>query len=92
VEDAARGQLKEIYTATDASGKDRKPTLQDYPAIPWDSLDLQQFNRIPAFVRPIMRRLGCEMSPMRKTAAVSDVKRSFPRPGITIVARHRGLI
>jgi radical SAM superfamily enzyme YgiQ (UPF0313 family) len=58
VEDAARGQLKEIYTATDASGKDRKPTLQDYPAIPWDSLDRQQFNRIPAFVRPIMRRLG----------------------------------
>ena len=58
VEDAARGQLKEIYTPTDASGKERKPTLQDYPAIPWDSLDLQQFNRIPGFVRPIMRRLG----------------------------------
>ncbi len=58
VEDAARGQLKEIYTATDASGKDRKPTLQDYPAIPWASLDLQQFNRIPAFVRPMVRRLG----------------------------------
>ena len=58
VEDAARGQLKEIYTPTDASGKERKPTLQDYPAIPWDSLDLQQFNRIPRFVRPIMRRLG----------------------------------
>jgi len=58
VEDAARGQLKEIYTPTDASGKERKPTLQDYPAIPWDSLDLQQFNRIPHFVRPIMRRLG----------------------------------
>jgi radical SAM superfamily enzyme YgiQ (UPF0313 family) len=58
VEDAARGQLKEIYTATDASGKDRKPTLQDYPAIPWESLDLQQFNRIPAFVRPLMRRMG----------------------------------
>ena len=58
VEDAARGQLKEIYTATDASGADRKPTLQDYPAIPWDSLDLRQFNRIPDFVRPVMRRLG----------------------------------
>ena len=40
------------------SGKDRKPTLQDYPAIPWDSLDLRQFNRIPRFVRPLMRRLG----------------------------------
>src|ERR1035437_9346195 len=58
VEDAARGQLKEIYTSTDASGKERKPTLQDYPAIPWDSLDLQQFNRIPGLVRPIMRGFG----------------------------------
>ncbi len=58
VEDAARGQLQEIYAATDASGEDRKPTLQDYPVIPWDSLDLRQFNRIPSFVRPLMRRLG----------------------------------
>ncbi len=58
VEDAARGQLKEIYTPTDASGKERKPTLQDYPAIPWDSLDLRQFNRIPGFVRLIMRLRG----------------------------------
>jgi len=58
VADAARGQLKETYTATDALGQDSKPTLQDYPAIPWDSLDLQQFNRIPGFVRPIMHRLG----------------------------------
>ena len=57
VEDAARGELKEIYTATDAAGQDSKPTLQDYPAIPWDSLDLQQFNRIPAFVRPFMHRM-----------------------------------
>jgi radical SAM superfamily enzyme YgiQ (UPF0313 family) len=58
VEDAARGQLKEIYTPTDESGKERKPTLQAYPAIPWESLDLQQFNRIPDFVRPIMRHFG----------------------------------
>jgi radical SAM superfamily enzyme YgiQ (UPF0313 family) len=58
VEDAARGRLKEIYAPTDASGKDQKPTLQDYPAIPWEALDLKQFNRIPGFVRPVMRRLG----------------------------------
>jgi radical SAM superfamily enzyme YgiQ (UPF0313 family) len=58
VQDAARGQLKEIYTPTDASGKEHKPTLRDYPAIPWESLDLQQFNRIPSFARRIMRRLG----------------------------------
>ena len=59
VEDAARGQLKEIYTPQmDASGEEHKPTLQDYPAIPWESLDLQQFNRIPGFVRSIMRLRG----------------------------------
>ena len=54
VEDAARGQLKELYTAADAEGRERKPNLQDYPQIPWDSLDLDQFNRIPGFVRPVM--------------------------------------
>ena len=58
VEDAARGELKEIYTPTDASGKERKPTLQGYPAIPWESLDLRQFNRIPGFVRLLMRLRG----------------------------------
>ena len=41
VADAARGQLKEVYTPVDAFGQERKPTLQDYPAIPWESLDLQ---------------------------------------------------
>src|SRR5436305_1936502 len=58
VQDAARGQLKEIYTPTDAFGMERKPSLQDYPAIPWDSLDLQQFNRIPGFLRLLMRSMG----------------------------------
>src|SRR5690349_6737964 len=58
VADAARGQLKEIYTPVDAFGQERKPTLQEYPAIPWDSLDLKQFNRIPSFVRPLMRWYG----------------------------------
>ncbi|MDR3702730.1 MAG: radical SAM protein [Candidatus Sulfopaludibacter sp.] len=58
VEDAARGQLKEIYTPVDAFGQERKPSLQDYPAIPWDTIDLQQFNRIPGFFRPLMRHFG----------------------------------
>jgi radical SAM superfamily enzyme YgiQ (UPF0313 family) len=58
VEDAARGELKEIYTPTDSAGKERKPTLQHYPIIPWASLDLEQFNRIPRFVRPLMRQFG----------------------------------
>ena len=55
VEDMARGQLKEVYEPVDASGQETKPTLQDYPKIPWDSFDLDQFNRVPGFVRPLVR-------------------------------------
>jgi radical SAM superfamily enzyme YgiQ (UPF0313 family) len=58
VEDAARGRLREIYAPLDALGQDAKPTLRDYPAIPWDSLPMQQFNRIPGFVGRIMRHFG----------------------------------
>jgi radical SAM superfamily enzyme YgiQ (UPF0313 family) len=54
VADAARGALKERYTPVDAFGQEHKPDLQSYPKIPWDSLDIDQFNRIPGFVRPIM--------------------------------------
>ena len=41
VEDAARGELKEIYAPVDEFGQERKPSLQSYPAIPWDKIDLQ---------------------------------------------------
>ncbi|HXA48669.1 MAG TPA: radical SAM protein [Candidatus Acidoferrum sp.] len=54
VEDAARGQLKEVYSPVDAFGQDRKPSLQDYPRIPWQSLDMDQFNRIPGLARRFM--------------------------------------
>ncbi len=47
VEDAARGQLKDIYEPVDETGKERKPSLQPYPVIPWDKIDLDQFNVIP---------------------------------------------
>jgi len=60
VADAARGQLKEVYAPLDAFGQERKPDLRDYPAIPWESLDLQQFNRIPGFARFLMRKLQYE--------------------------------
>src|SRR5713226_3921016 len=54
VADAARGELQDVYKPVDAFGQERKPDLQGYPQIPWDSLDISQFNRIPGFVRPIM--------------------------------------
>src|SRR5436190_13836827 len=49
VNDAARGELKEIYAPVDAAGKERKPSLQPYPLIPWESMNLDQFNRVPPF-------------------------------------------
>ena len=47
VDDAARGELKDIYAPVDEFGQERKPSLQDYPAIPWDKIDLDQFNLVP---------------------------------------------
>src|SRR5580658_3785535 len=47
VEDAERGQLKEIYAPLDVAGKELKPSLKQYPVIPWDTIDLHQFNLIP---------------------------------------------
>jgi radical SAM superfamily enzyme YgiQ (UPF0313 family) len=59
VQDAASGQLKEVYQpARDAKGIDIKPSLQPYPVIPWESLELQQFSLVPSFLRPLMKKLG----------------------------------
>lgn len=57
VEDAAAGRLRETYTPTDAQGREHKPSLGGYPEIPWESMDLDQFNRVPGFLRTIMQRL-----------------------------------
>jgi radical SAM superfamily enzyme YgiQ (UPF0313 family) len=58
VEDAARGELKEIYKPVDDKGVERKPSLQDYPIIPWETLDLDQFNLVPKIMRPLLERMG----------------------------------
>jgi radical SAM superfamily enzyme YgiQ (UPF0313 family) len=56
VADAERGQLKEIYAPVDAFGQERKPSLQDYPAIPWDTIDLNQFNIVPKMLQPMLKK------------------------------------
>src|ERR1700676_5004850 len=56
VADAERGQLKETYAPVDEFGQERKPSLQEYPAIPWDSLDIAQFNVVPKFAGPMLKR------------------------------------
>jgi radical SAM superfamily enzyme YgiQ (UPF0313 family) len=65
VEDAARGQLRDIYEPSDESGKEHKPDLQAYPLIPWDTLNLDQFNLVPRILRPILRLLKVKMNSLR---------------------------
>ncbi len=62
LEDASRGQLREVYSPPlDASGKDIKPSLTEYPHIPWESLDLRQFDLIshlPKWLRTLGKKAG----------------------------------
>jgi radical SAM superfamily enzyme YgiQ (UPF0313 family) len=56
--DAARGQLKDIYAPVDDAGKERKPSLKSYPVIPWDKIELEQFNLVPKVFRRLTERHG----------------------------------
>jgi radical SAM superfamily enzyme YgiQ (UPF0313 family) len=59
VEDAANGRLQEVYQpATDEKGNDIKPALTDYPHIPWESLDLEQFSLVPKFLKNTLSKMG----------------------------------
>jgi radical SAM superfamily enzyme YgiQ (UPF0313 family) len=60
IEDAANGCLKDVYAPVDAFGQEHKPDLGEYPKIAWESLDLEQFNQIPAFLRPVFKSFGIE--------------------------------
>src|SRR5207237_10042047 len=42
----------------DEAGKERKPALQPYPTIPWEDMELEQFDMIPNFFRPLLERYG----------------------------------
>ncbi|MFN2492161.1 MAG: radical SAM protein [Pyrinomonadaceae bacterium] len=57
VEDAARSELQEVYEPIDETGKERKPNLDHYPAIPWESLALEQFNVMPRAISAMLSRL-----------------------------------
>jgi radical SAM superfamily enzyme YgiQ (UPF0313 family) len=58
VNDAVAGQLKDIYAPVDAAGKESKPSLKQYPVIPWDSIDLTQFNLVPKAAFPLLKKVG----------------------------------
>jgi radical SAM superfamily enzyme YgiQ (UPF0313 family) len=59
VEDAAAGTLRQIYEPIDENGREVKPSLEDYPIIPWETLDLQQFDlirQLPSPIRSLLKR------------------------------------
>src|SRR3989441_10810808 len=59
VADAAAGNLQEVYKPVDERGVEVKPSLADYPIIPWESIDLAQFNmmrKVPRPVHSLLRR------------------------------------
>jgi radical SAM superfamily enzyme YgiQ (UPF0313 family) len=58
VSDAARGQLKDVYEPVDAFGQESKPSLQEYPVIPWQSIDLKQFNLVPKAATALLQTIG----------------------------------
>jgi radical SAM superfamily enzyme YgiQ (UPF0313 family) len=61
VQDAANGTLKEVYSPVDASGHEVKPSLEDYPQIQWDSIDLSQFDllaKLPRWARYCADKAG----------------------------------
>jgi radical SAM superfamily enzyme YgiQ (UPF0313 family) len=58
VNDAVRGKLREIYAPVDDTGKEHKPSLKEYPVIPWHSIDLDQFDLVPKSATALLRKVG----------------------------------
>jgi len=59
VHDVARGELKDVYSPSlDAKGKDIKPSLQPYPSIPWETMNLDQFNIVPNALNSMLKNVG----------------------------------
>ena len=61
VRDAEAGRLQDVYMPVDERGVEVKPSLEDYPEIPWESMDLTQFDliaKIPKWGRYLMEKAG----------------------------------
>jgi radical SAM superfamily enzyme YgiQ (UPF0313 family) len=65
ISDVEQGKLKNIYAPLDEKGRDKKPSLDNYPKIPWETLELEQFNAVPTFLRSTIRHLFPEWGSFR---------------------------
>ena len=61
VADAERGMLKDVYSSNDDLGQESECSLDHYPEIPWEDLDLRQFDLIrfvPSWARRLIHMAG----------------------------------
>ena len=42
----------------DAFGQESKPSLKEYPVIPWQSIDRKQFNLVPKAATGLLQKIG----------------------------------
>src|SRR5262249_60468690 len=63
--DTRAGHIKTVKRSVASMRKELKPILQPYPAIPWETIDLDQFNLVPRFLRPILNRMGANLNSFR---------------------------
>jgi radical SAM superfamily enzyme YgiQ (UPF0313 family) len=60
VEDAARNSLKETYGSREAGDQNPKPSLENYQAIDWESVDLSLFDLmrlLPESIRSLLEKM-----------------------------------
>jgi len=93
VEDAVGGKLKDIYAPVDNFGQERKPSLQPYPEIPWDKIDLEQFNVLPKIMQPLLKRVGAGWGTFRIIPEVGQIAVFFIDDNFAIdVKRTKALL
>jgi len=61
IRDVADGRLRPMYQAPTCAGAAAKPSLQNYPIVPWDQMNMDRFDlmrHVPGVVRKLFGRLG----------------------------------
>src|SRR5262249_31730538 len=61
VADAEQGRLQPLYEPPVVGGHAVKPSMKDYPIVPWDEIDLANFNllrHLPPWARTLLRSMG----------------------------------
>jgi radical SAM superfamily enzyme YgiQ (UPF0313 family) len=58
VNDAARQAERYLHADRCTSGRTANRLCKQYPRIPWESIDLRQFNLVPKMLAPVLQKAG----------------------------------